>query len=511
MAVGLALAGTARYYSLVADDAIYSSPTTTGANLPLPASLIIAQVPVSESDAIGLTDNGRVPVGGRIVMVDRTGGADGVVDLTGGFIAAGRPDLSFDGQRVLFVGRRRDDARQDVWELELSSRAVRRVLQCEQDCERAVYLSTLFTINARRPEPRIAVVSRENPSSSTEIYTCKTDGGDLRRITFAPYGARDPYLLSDGRLLFVMARSSVPPDEDRSVAQRRRHTAWFTVNVDGTDLLPFAAVHEAPAHRVMACETTHDRVVYLESPVAGKGLGNALISVSRMRSLRTRQVVLAGSEVSYHSPSALPDARLMVSIRRDSDPAKRTFGVSVLDLADPARVHPVYDDPGWHDVYARTIAPRVEPVGRSSVVQNRDGIGELYCLDAYRTGLEIGHGSGANHISHVRIERFGDDDAMLLGEVPVESDGSFFVELPAGVPIRLATRTDQGDVLKAMSSWFWVMPGERRGCIGCHEDRELAPPNRHVYALRKLPLRIGGATGDAKELGKPGDGGERSK
>jgi hypothetical protein len=35
------------------------------------------------------------------------------------------------------------------------------------------------------------------------------------------------------------------------------------------------------------------------------------------------------------------------------------------------------------------------------------------------------------------------------------------------------------------------MPTERRGCIGCHEDRELAPPNRHVIALRKMPQRIG--------------------
>jgi hypothetical protein len=35
------------------------------------------------------------------------------------------------------------------------------------------------------------------------------------------------------------------------------------------------------------------------------------------------------------------------------------------------------------------------------------------------------------------------------------------------------------------------MPMERRGCIGCHEDRELAPPNRHVIALRKMPQQIG--------------------
>ena len=46
-------------------------------------------------------------------------------------------------------------------------------------------------------------------------------------------------------------------------------------------------------------------------------------------------------------------------------------------------------------------------------------------------------------------------------------------------------------MLQAMGSSFWVMPGERRGCIGCHEDRELTPPNRHVLALREEPVKVG--------------------
>lgn len=74
---------------------------------------------------------------------------------------------------------------------------------------------------------------------------------------------------------------------------------------------------------------------------------------------------------------------------------------------------------------------------------------------------------------------------------PVESDGSFFIEVPAQIPIRLETLGKDGTILQRMKSWFWVMPGERRGCIGCHEDRELTPPNRHVEALRKKPHRIG--------------------
>ncbi len=78
-----------------------------------------------------------------------------------------------------------------------------------------------------------------------------------------------------------------------------------------------------------------------------------------------------------------------------------------------------------------------------------------------------------------------------LGTVPVESDGSFYMEVPARTPLRLQTLDADGAVLQTMRSWIWVMPEEARGCIGCHEDRELTPPNRHVLALRKPPHLIG--------------------
>ena len=85
------------------------------------------------------------------------------------------------------------------------------------------------------------------------------------------------------------------------------------------------------------------------------------------------------------------------------------------------------------------------------------------------------------------------ETGTLLGEFSVESDGSFFLQVPARTPFRVETLDESGRVLRTMHSWMWVMPGERRGCIGCHEDRELTPPNRHVLALRKLPQQVGDA------------------
>ena len=78
-----------------------------------------------------------------------------------------------------------------------------------------------------------------------------------------------------------------------------------------------------------------------------------------------------------------------------------------------------------------------------------------------------------------------------MGTVPVEKDGSFYLKIPARTAVRLETLDATGALLQRMHRWFWVMPLETRGCIGCHEDPELAPANRHVLALRRQPIPIG--------------------
>jgi hypothetical protein len=64
----------------------------------------------------------------------------------------------------------------------------------------------------------------------------------------------------------------------------------------------------------------------------------------------------------------------------------------------------------------------------------------------------------------------------------IEEDGSFFVKVPADVPVRVQTLDDDGREISA-SAWFWIRPGETRACFGCHESRESAPVNRPIQAI----------------------------
>jgi len=274
----------------------------------------------------------------------------------------------------------------------------RKIVTPPGTCVSAVYLSTIYTIDAERPEYQIAVCSVVD--SVPAIFTCRMDGSRLRRITFTPNGAFGPVVLPNGRIRFTTFAPQVAADA----------TAFQTMNSDGTDVFLFQGAFGPPGG---------------------------------------------------HDSHKL-----------------------------------IYDDPAFHDVFPAIVQARSEPAGRSSVVKADEEAGEIYCLDAYRFDLDRDPDSGDRRIARVRIFQGSIDPndgqgEHVLGEVPVELDGSFFVRVPAQTPLRMQTLNEAGDVLRDMKSWMWVMPDEHRGCIGCHEDRRLTPPNRNVHALRFRPHALG--------------------
>ncbi len=59
----------------------------------------------------------------------------------------------------------------------------------------------------------------------------------------------------------------------------------------------------------------------------------------------------------------------------------------------------------------------------------------------------------------------------VLGEVPVEADGSACFRVPAGMPIYFMALDAEGRAVQRMRSFTHLMPGEVQGCVGCHEHR----------------------------------------
>lgn len=84
----------------------------------------------------------------------------------------------------------------------------------------------------------------------------------------------------------------------------------------------------------------------------------------------------------------------------------------------------------------------------------------------------------------------GWDIKRLLGEVPVETDGSAIFTIPANTPISIQPLDSMGRAIQWMRSWFVGMPGETVSCIGCHEDQNQIPIPKRVIASTKKPSKI---------------------
>ena len=73
-----------------------------------------------------------------------------------------------------------------------------------------------------------------------------------------------------------------------------------------------------------------------------------------------------------------------------------------------------------------------------------------------------------------------------LGIVPIEKDGSANFYAPAGKVLYFQVLDENLNELQRMRSVVQLQPGEKRGCIGCHEDRMSAPPSDNTLPLAML-------------------------
>jgi Tol biopolymer transport system component len=460
-----------------------ASPAERAEGRPPAAPIVVAQVAVGGAAPAALaggTLRSESGEGGRLVLVPPNGKPR---VLTTAFHSAADPEVSFDGKSILFAGKKVAADPWCVFEMKADGTSARQVTCGKAGARQPVYQSTVYTITPTNVEPWVQVAfvgvnpgerNEAGVASNTSLWSCKTDGTALRRLTYNLSNDMDPVVLPDGRLIYAgWLRSPGAEPRDR--------VALLGVNQDGTDYQTYAGeqglrVKQGPV------PTAGGLVVFVEAERLG-GDGGRLASVRQERPLHTYRSLTGEADGLYRSPSPLPDGRVLVAWRPGS--GTPPWSIWWLDPGTGVRER-VFSDSSWHSVQAKLLAPRPVPDARSSVVRDDDLEGKIYTIDVgiQEPGRELPKGT----VKAVRVVEGVPATAerpvlrRLLGEVPVADDGSYQVQVPANTPVRLELLDGAGAVLRS-SAWVWVRNHAAQGCVGCHEDPERTPPNRFVKAL----------------------------
>jgi len=448
---------------------------------PLDFSLVFTQVPFRSDQHQPKPGrfllNHASDRGSRIALFGPNGS---LTLLTPEFSAASDPAVSFDGRRILFSGKKTPEDYWNVWEMDLDGRNKKQITKDLGDCREPEYLAksaitppdfsdkvrwVTFTSN------RAAVSQDTSIGAAGSLYVTSLEpiegrGVVVWRTTFNLCSDFAPTVLRDGRVLFS--------SEQGCEALSQREFPLLAVNWDGSGLNLFCGSGQGSAFKTMASETPDRNLLFIES-IDPAEVGGRLARVSFRRPLHSYEL-LSRDSGNYLNPRPLPDGRLIVSYTS----GRESYGLYFFDFEKGAPREKLYADSRWEALDAQPVVQRPEPQGLISSVVDSLQWGDLFCLNVYDSDL---HGTGGESTHDVKWVRFYQRESRILGTAPVEDDGSFLVRVPADTPLRMQLLDAQGNTLRKMSRWIWVRRGTSRGCVGCHENKEMAPENRVPAAI----------------------------
>ena len=422
-----------------------------------------------------------------------------------------RPDLSFDATRVLFCYKPHEDKSFHLYEMNLDGSGLKQLTDSEYDDIDPIYLPDghiMFTTTRGNSYVRCGPFIY-----SYVLARCEADGSDVYLISYNNEPDFVPSLMDDGRVIYSRW-------EYTDKALWRVQSLW-TVNPDGTQVDVFwgnqsvwpdhvAQPRQIPgSHRVMFCGVGHhdwwSGSVGIIDPRKGSNFPVGLTKVTRDQPWpecgngpvdpgESETYHAAGRFSGYSAPYPLSEEDFLVSARG----AGKRFRLYLMDVDGNREL--IYG--GVHNVlHAIPIRPRKRPPVRPDGVA-WPGLGKdrkppepgvLFTADVYEGVPDLPRGM-AKYLRVIQQDyktystwektyrhsgpavSIIQEEAVkrILGTVPIEDDGSVSFKVPAGQALFFQLLDENFRCLQTMRSFTGVMPGEVRGCMGCHERHSVA-------------------------------------
>lgn len=445
--------------------------------------------------------------GGRLCRLNlRTGELKLLIDDPQGGVRD--PQVHYDGKKILFSYRKGGTATYHLYEINSDGTGLTQLTAGPDDDIEPTYLpdgGIMFGSSRCRRFVNCWY------SRVATLYRCDADGSNIRMISSNNDHDNTPWVLPDGRILYMRWEYV-----DRS--QVHFHHLW-TINPDGTGQMTWygnefggtAMLDAKPipgTHKVVASFSPgHGRPEHMgHVTIVDPNAGPDVFPVTRQ--------VSQGNQM-FRDPYALDEECFLVANQQ---------GIFVMDGdGNTELVYALPSDQGHmecHEPRPLRSRPR-EPVIGSPTDLSKD-TGELVLADIYNgrnmDGVERGdiksllvleqlpepvHFSGGMEPLSI-----GGTFTMgrVLGTVPVEPDGSAYMELPALRSLFLVALDKDDLSVKRMQSFVTIQPGERTSCVGCHEQRSrTSPAGVGLMALRHPPHKVTPISGVPDVLDFPRD------
>jgi len=409
-----------------------------------------AYVPLAE-----LRGQERFPKGAQLLLV-HAGKAE---PLLTGFRASADASVSFDGQTVLFAGKRSAGDPWQIWELALKDRSVRQVMVTATDAERPLYLPGGRLVWAQRTAAGFQMQSGED-GRPTPNFLNPTAGPGMLPLTYTRTSTFPADVLRDGRILFE---------------------AGFPLGSGSTPEL-YLVYADGSGEESVRCD--HGRARWGGTQLAsGDVVYTHGSTLARFTSAMAHEVPVQAPRGNYAGAIAETASGAWLMSARTATEARYAIKIwttgragmdTVLAMSGEDLVEPVL------------VAPRARPNRHPSGLHPWD-YANLMALDARVSRDGVLRGKPVS----VRLEaQDAAGRAIAMGTAPVEQDGSFFVKVPADRPIRFELLDFKGAVLKQEHGWFWARGGEQRICVGCHAGPERASENRVPAVLMRTTVPV---------------------
>ena len=431
--------------------------------------------------------------GGRLCRYNlRTGELKVILeDLKGGIRD---PQVHYDGKKVLFSYRKGGTHPFHLYEINIDGTGLRQltdgtdddieptycpdgsIVFCSSRCRR--FVNCWFT--------RVAA-----------LYRCEGDGSNVRMLSSNNDHDNTPWMLPDGRVVYMRWEYV-----DRS--QVHFHHLW-SMNPDGTgQMVFFGNMHGGVAMLDAKPIPGTTKVVASWSPGHGRPehLGPVAVVDLSLGPDQQASVHRVSKSGDWKDPYALSEDCFLVANRQGifvMDGQGNTELVYQLSEAERGRLQ-------CHE--PRPLGPRP----RERVIPPRTNLnkatGRLVLEDIY-------HGRGMDGVQRGAVKKLlvlqqlpkpvnfsgGMEPltiggsftlAEVVGEVPVEPDGSAYMDLPALRSLFFVALDENDRCVKRMHSFLVLQPGETTSCVGCHEQRVKAPLSKtaDLMALRRRPSKV---------------------